>query len=299
MKRAVAYCRVSTAGQTGEDKFGIENQRQIIREYCDKNEIEVVNWYIDEGVSGASRHRPALDRLLEGEVTNPPVQYIVVAKADRLARDIQLYYGFRYALSNLGLEIISASEDWSAQDKLTATILEGFLAIVAEIEKENIRSRMSGGRKQKAKQGGYSGGQPPMGYKVVDGKLVINSDEAEVVRFIFSRKAQGFTMLSTVDALNKAGYKTRRGKPFVISTVQSIWNNERTYHGEYRYGKDGEWVKGQHEPILEGDYHGDGNIVRQIEEEKRGESKSKILTEDEEASKSSSIFTESGKIKLT
>ena len=50
---------------------------------------------------------------------------------------------------------------------------------------------------------------------------------------------------------------------------------------------------------MEGDYHGDGNIVRQIEEEKRGESKSKILTEDEEASKSSSIFTESGKIKLT
>ena len=34
MKRAVAYCRVSTAGQTGEDKFGIENQRQIIRDYC-------------------------------------------------------------------------------------------------------------------------------------------------------------------------------------------------------------------------------------------------------------------------
>ena len=220
---------------------------------------------------------------MEGEVTNPPVQYIVVAKADRLARDIQLYYGFRYALSNLGLEIISASEDWSAQDKLTATILEGFLAIVAEIEKENIRSRMSGGRKQKAKQGGYSGGQPPMGYKVVDGKLVINPDEAEVVRFIFSRKAQGFTMLSTVDALNKAGYKTRRGKPFVISTVQSIWNNERTYHGEYRYGKDGEWVKGQHEPILEGEYHGDCNIVRQIEEAAKGietsEPKSKIMTE--------------------
>lgn len=290
MKRAVAYCRVSTTGQTGEDKFGIESQRQIIRDYCDKNEIEVVNWYIDEGISGASRRRPALDRLLEGEVTNPPVQYIVVAKADRLARDIQLYYGFRYALSNLGLEIISASENWSAQDKLTATILEGFLAIVAEIEKENIRSRMSGGRKQKAKQGGYSGGQPPMGYKVVDGKLVINPDEAEVVRFIFSRKAQGFTMLSTVDALNKAGYKTRRGKPFVISTVQSIWNNERTYHGEYRYGKDGEWVKGQHEPILEGEYKGDCNILRQIKEAASGietsEPKSKIMTND-------------GKIKLT
>lgn len=57
-------------------------------------------------------------------------------------------------------------------------------------------------------------------------------------------------MLGTMNALNAAGYKTRNGKPFVISTVQSIWNNERTYRGEYRYGKNGEWVKGQHEPIL-------------------------------------------------
>jgi hypothetical protein len=60
-------------------------------------------------------------------------------------------------------------------------------------------------------------------------------------------------MGATVTLLNENGYKTRRGKPFVLSTVQSIWNNERTYRGEYRYGKDGEWVKGQHEPILKDD----------------------------------------------
>ena len=46
------------------------------------------------------------------------------------------------------------------------------------------------------------------------------------------------------------GVWAQNGKPFVISTVQSIWNNEKTYRGYYRYGKDGEWVEGQHEPIL-------------------------------------------------
>ena len=249
-KRAVAYCRVSTAGQVGEDKFGIESQREMIREYCDRNGIEIVNWYIDEGISGAEKKRPALSRLLEGEVTNPPTQYVVVAKADRLARDINLYYGFKAKLQELNLEIISVKEDWSAQDKLTAMILENFMAVVAEIEKENIKVRMSGGRKQKAKHGGYAGGKAPMGYKVVNGALVINEEEAPTVRYIFERKAEGYTMNSTVEALNKAGYKTRNGKPFVISTVQSIWNNEQTYRGMYRYGKDGEWVQGQHEPIL-------------------------------------------------
>lgn len=250
MKRAVAYCRVSTKGQVGEDKFGIDSQMDMIKEYCEKNGIEVVNWYIDEGVSGAEKKRPALSRLLDGEVTNPPVDCVIVAKADRLARDIELYYGFKAKLGEMGLDIVSVSEDWSAQDKLTALILENFLAVVAEIEKENIKIRMTGGRKQKAKRGGYSGGRAPMGYKVVNGELVINEDEAPAVRFIFERKFSGCTMLSTVEALNEAGYKTRGGKPFVISTVQSIWNNERTYRGEYRYGKDGEWVKGAHEPIL-------------------------------------------------
>lgn len=250
MKRAVAYCRVSTQGQVGEDKFGIEAQRDMIKEYCRTNGIEITNWYIDEGISGAEKRRPALDRLLEGEVTNPPVQYVVVAKTDRLARDINLYYAFKSRLADLDLEIISVKEDWSAQDKLTAMILENFMAVVAEIEKENIRVRMMGGRRQKAKRGGYSGGRAPMGYRVEDGQLVINEDEAPVVRFIFERKHAGWSMLSTVGALNREGYRTRGGKPFVISTVQSIWNNEPTYHGMYRYGKDGEWVPGQHEPIL-------------------------------------------------
>lgn len=250
MKRAVAYCRVSTDGQTGDNKFGIPSQMEMIKEYCRDHNIEIVNWYIDEGVSGAARKRPALDKLLMGEVTNPPVEYVIVAKTDRLARDINLYYAFKQSLKELNLDIISVKEDWSAQDKLTAMILENFMAVVAEIEKENIRIRMSGGRKQKAKQGGYAGGRAPMGYKVEDGHLVINEEEAPVVRFIFERKKAGCTMLSTVKALNDAGYRTRNGKEFVISTVQSIWNNEPTYRGMYRYGKNAEWVKGVHEPIL-------------------------------------------------
>lgn len=250
MKRAVAYCRVSTDGQTGEDKFGIEAQREQIKEYCAKNDIELVQWFIDEGVSGATKRRPAFDKILCGEVTNPPVQYVIVAKADRLARDINVYYVYKSLLSDMGLEIISVAEDWSAQDRLTAMILENFMAVAAEIERENIRIRTSGGRNIKAKKGGYAGGRAPMGYKIVQGQLVINEDEADVVRFIFERKRNGDTMLGTMKALNANGYKTRSGKDFVISTVQSIWNNERTYRGEYRYGKDGEWVQGMHEPIL-------------------------------------------------
>ena len=56
------------------------------------------------------------------------------------------------------------------------------------------------------------------------------------------------TKLGTVEKLNAEGYKTRKGGPFQISTVQSIWNNENLYRG-YRKSGD-EWVLGEHEAIL-------------------------------------------------
>lgn len=248
MKNVVAYIRVSTDGQCGEDKFGLDVQRQTIQEYCDKNGCNIMKWFVDEGESGAYE-RGGFDEIVYGEVANPPYEAVIVAKSDRVARDINVYYYYKMLLKKKDIKLISIAEDFG-QFGAFASILEAFTICVAELERENINKRTSGGRKVKAARGGYSGGKAPMGYKVENKQLVINPEEVPVVEFIFERKFAGKTMLSTVDALNEAGYKTRNGKPFVISTVQSIWNNESTYRGMYKYGKDGEWVQGEHEPIL-------------------------------------------------
>lgn len=244
----IGYIRVSTDGQCGEDKFGMEVQREQIEVYCNKNDMNIVKWYTDEGESGA-KQRPGFDEIVYGEVDNPPYEAVVVAKSDRVARDINIYYYYKMLLNKKDIKLISIAEDFG-QFGVFANMLEAFTLCVAEMERDNITKRTSGGRKIKAAKGGYSGGRAPMGYRIQNKQMVINPEEAEVVRFIFNRKFEGQTMLSTVSALNEKGYKTRNGKPFVISTVQSIWNNERTYRGEYKYGKDGEWVKGLHEPIL-------------------------------------------------
>lgn len=248
--KAVAYCRVSTDGQVGEDKFGIDFQKEQIITYCKNHEIEIVGWFIDEGVSGAKERRPAFDRILQGEVSNPPVQYVIVAKTDRISRDINLYYSYKALLAKKNLEILSVAEDWSSADKLTAMILENFLAMAATVERENIRVRTSGGRQQKAKMGGYAGGRPPYGYDTVSGRLVINDEEAKAVRLIFTMKDSGKTFQSICDALNLNGYLTKSGKPFAISTIQVILGNRPLYEGNYRYGKGSEWIPGVHEPIL-------------------------------------------------
>lgn len=244
----IGYRRVSTDGQCGEDKFGLDEQTELIQEYCDKNGHTIVKWVDDEGESGA-KERPGFDEIVYGDVSNPPYEAVVVAKSDRVARDINVYYYYKMLLTKKNVKLVSVAEDFG-QFGVFSNILEAFTICVAEMERDNINKRTSGGRKIKASRGGYSGGRAPMGYMIENKRLVINPDEVDVVKFIFKRKFEGKTMLSTVDALNEAGFKTRNGKSFVISTVQSIWNNERTYRGEYRYGKDGDWVKGEHEPIL-------------------------------------------------
>ena len=107
----VAYIRVSTDGQVGEDKFGLESQREQIIDYCRRNDMNIVKWYSDEGESGA-KYRPGFDEIVYGEVSNPPIQAVVVAKSDRVARDINIYFYYQGALLRKGIELISICEDF-------------------------------------------------------------------------------------------------------------------------------------------------------------------------------------------
>lgn len=244
----VAYVRVSTDGQLGEDKFGLDAQREQIIEYCAKNDMNILKWYSDEGESGA-KYRPGFDEIVYGEVTNPPYEAVVVAKSDRVARDINIYFYYQGALLRKNIKLISICEDFG-QFGVFANMLKAFTLTCAEMERDNINKRTSGGRKIKAARGGYSGGRPPYGYTPQNGKLVIVPEEAEVVRFVIQSKEKGMTYQMICDSLNNAGKTNRSGTKFSISTLQVIIENKPLYQGMYRYGKGSKWVKGVHEPIL-------------------------------------------------
>ena len=250
MKNVIAYKRVSTDGQTGDDKFGLNVQEEIIRDYCRKNDLNIVRWFVDEGESGA-KERPGFDEIVYGDVGNPPYEAVVVAKSDRVARDINIYYYYKMLLRKKEIELISVAEDFG-QFGVFSNMLEAFTLCVAEMERENITKRTSGGRKVKAKAGGYAGGRPPYGYKTENKRLVVVPEEAQTVRDIFRLKDdEGWTYKDVRDYLNAQGKKNRSGGEFSISTVQQIYENKNTYLGYYRYGgKDTQWVKGQHEAIL-------------------------------------------------
>ena len=99
---------------------------------------------------------------------------------------------------------------------------------------------------------GYAGGKPPLGYKSVDGELVVVPKEAEVVRLIYDLRKQGMTKVAIAEELNKRGYKTKQGNIYRHSTVSGILNNEEMYRGHYRYGI-GHFTPNHHEAILKED----------------------------------------------
>lgn len=248
MKNVVGYIRVSTDGQVGEDKFGLEVQQQQIVDYCARNDMNVLRWYKDEGESGA-KERPGFDSLVYGEVNNPPVEAVVVAKTDRVARDIEVYYYYKMLLRKKEIELVSIAEDFG-RFGVFSSMLESFTLCVAQMERENIMKRTSAGRYAKSAIGGYAGGRTPMGYRSIKGRLQIEPNEAEIVRKIFRMKdEEGKTYKAIAEELNASGIKSRTGRQFAISTIQTIYENKKTYQGFYRYGK-ADWVKGQHEPIL-------------------------------------------------
>lgn len=248
-KNAIGYIRVSTEQQANDDKFGIDVQKQSILLYANNNGYNIVEWKVDE-ISGTKDDRPALNDILYGDgMTNPPYEAVIVFKNDRLARDMKLYFYYLYTLEKKNIKLLSTKEEFGESGDL-ANIYRALLQFVAEQERKNIALRTSKGRSIKAQCGGYSGGRCPYGYKVENGRLVINEEEKPIVEYVFKRYDEKVPMLTIADELNDLGYRTRKGTKFHNTGVKSIVTNKPLYQGMYKYGKEMNWVKGVHEPIL-------------------------------------------------
>ncbi len=111
---------------------------------------------------------------------------MIVFKNDRVARDTKLYFYYLYVLEKKNIKLLSTQESFTEGSEF-ANIYRALLQFVAEQERKNIALRTGKGRSIKASCGGYSGGRRPYGYKVVDGVLTIDEQEAPIVKFIFEK----------------------------------------------------------------------------------------------------------------
>lgn len=248
--KAGGYLRVSTDEQA-ENGYSLQMQKERITAQITAKGWECFKMYEDGGQSGGKLERPALQEMLE-DIEAGRLQAVVIYKLDRLSRKQKdtMFLIEDVFLVN-GVELVSISESLDTSSP-TGRAMIGMLSVFAQLERDTITERLSSGRKQKAKTGGYSGGNAPLGYtRERNSKaLTLDQREADTVRRVFElHREGGRTLQAIADILNAEGYTTKQGAKFQGTQVMRILQREDTYLGAYHYS--GITADGQHTPIIE------------------------------------------------
>ncbi len=268
MTKVVIYARVSTAEQA-EEGYSIDAQIETVKKKCELEGKQVINHYVDRGISGKSiEKREALKRLLK-DAKEGQYEEVWVWKTNRLARNHLDLLKIVDELNKYNIDFKSCSE---AFDTSTATgkLMMNVLASIGEFERETIVDNVKMGMNQRAKSGKWNGGIV-LGYQSVKygndkekSRLEVVEREAEVVRMIFELYANGRGLRSIVNHINQLGYKTKKGNMFAIATIKEILQNP-IYIGKIRYNRMRDWnekrrkgknekpiiVDGEHSPIID------------------------------------------------
>jgi len=146
--RVALYARVSTLA--GQDP---EMQLRELRDYCQRRGLQIVEEFIDKGVSGSEERRPALDRLIVA-CRKRLVDGVVVYRYDRFARSLRQLVNALDEFRTLGIDFISLHEGVDTSTP-NGRLVFGIFASIAEFERELIRDRVRSGlasAKAKSKQ---------------------------------------------------------------------------------------------------------------------------------------------------
>lgn len=233
MKKLIGYCRVSTDNQKEEGT--IEIQEYALKEYAKANGYELSIIFKDEGVSGGLEDRPGLVELFTFLELDNQIEGVLIYRLDRLARDLYIQEHLIKKLEMLHKSILSTKErDLDSNDPMRKAFRQ-FMGIVAELEKSFITMRLSGGRINKARKGGYAGGSVPLGYFAENKDLRINDVAIKTIKEVFYlRRYKKFGLEKTARYLNDNKVPTARGGKWYASTVRYILNN-RLYKGKIEY----------------------------------------------------------------
>lgn len=230
-KRAALYARFSTEMQRIES---IEAQLCAMRLYCELQGWQIAGEYIDEAVSATTDRRPAFQHMI-ADSEKRLFEVVLVHKLDRFSRNRYDSANYKYQLRKNGVRICSVLEH--LDDSPESVILEGLLEAMAEYYSLNLARSVLSGMKENAYQCRHNGGTLPLGYDVDEnGLLVINEQEAIIVRIIFEMYINGYSTGRIAAFLNEEGYRTKLGNAFSQMAFTTILQNEK-YTGVFVYNK--------------------------------------------------------------
>jgi site-specific DNA recombinase len=213
--RCAIYTRKSTEEGLDQEFNSLDAQREACAAYVLSQKQEgwslLPGYYDDGGFTGGNMDRPGLKRLL-GDVQAGKVDVIVVYKVDRLTRALSDFSKIVDVLDAAGASFVSVTQAFNtttSMGRLTLNVLLSFAQFEREVMGERVRDKIAASKRK----GIWMGGPVPLGYDVVDRKLVINQREAETVRHIFRRYLELGSVRELMAALAREG---------VLSKVQTM-----------------------------------------------------------------------------
>ena len=241
---AVNYARFSTKNQ---DPRTIVDQFRRCEEYAAAEELKVVAWYEDQGISGCRQDRPGLEQLLSAAQKRPlPFRHLLVDDASRLSRDdIDAKTIVFRTLRAVGVVVHDVSSHMRSDDD-NAELLWGVKGLIDAQYVRDLRKKTHRGLEGRALAGFHTGGRC-FGYEGQDEEnpensehprtvLRINEQEAKLVRRVFQMYAEGTSLSVIVGTLNRErvpapydgrGYAKPTGRGWSRNQVSSMLTNER------------------------------------------------------------------------
>lgn len=225
--RARIYARFSSSNQREES---IDGQLRLCREHAAREGYEITGEYADRAISGKGTEKRAAFLRMIRDAERGRFDVLLVYKMDRFARNRYDAAMFKSRLKRAGVKVVSVMESIpeGAEGIILESVLDGFAEYYSASLAENIRR----GFTESALAGKFVGGQTPYGYRIEDGKYVIDEARAAVVREVFERLLAGDTIKEVFTSLNERGLRTLKGKEFTRGSINSMLNQEK-YKGEY------------------------------------------------------------------
>ncbi|QNO17870.1 recombinase family protein [Caproicibacterium amylolyticum] len=224
--KVCAYIRVSTEHE--KQLNSLENQRQYYERLINANpEYEFCGIFSDAGISGAKENRPGFQSML-AEARNGGLNLILTKSISRFARNTVLLLESVRELKMLGVGVIFEEHHintLSSDGELMLTVL----ASIAEEEHKSVCGNVQWAIRSRYKRGcAMIDTNRLIGYdKDENGNLVINEEQAEIVRLIFKRYLDGIRAYQLAKELNSMNIPTYTNKPWSSSRILRIVSNEK------------------------------------------------------------------------
>lgn len=261
------YVRCSTPRQI---RTSLTYQNEEVEEYAIKNGFKIVKRYEEGGKTAAYDSRRVFQEIMEDVRNGVEWKYLLVYNDSRFVRNQVDGDSYEALLRSYGIKIIGVSEQFDYDNPKDRKVKK-IRRFYNELLLDDISESTFDGLRSQAKKANHCGGLPPLGYDVVNGKLVINAFEAKAVKQIFNLFENNVSLNKIAEKLNEQGFRTKTHERFNKNSFSSILKNEK-YAGLFTWNvktaKDGRGKRNNHkEKALEDQIFVPGGCPAIIEEE--------------------------------